>query len=84
MHDSVISVPTNVDQTQSILSHLPHDSATIDVLLKKHLEYKLRRMLENVCLNMVMVGECTLRWFIFCVMMSFLWNALFLNTCNKQ
>jgi len=72
MHDNVINVPTNLGQTQSILSCLPHDGATIGVLLKRHLEYKLPHMLENVCLNMVMVGERTLRWLIFCVMMSFL------------
>jgi hypothetical protein len=29
MHGSVINVPTNVDQTQSILPHLPHDGATL-------------------------------------------------------
>jgi hypothetical protein len=28
MHGSVINVPTNVDQTQSILSRLPHDGVT--------------------------------------------------------
>jgi hypothetical protein len=35
MHGSVINVPTNVDQTQSILSHLPHDGATIGVCFLK-------------------------------------------------
>ncbi len=34
MHGSVINVPTNVNQTQSILSHLPHDGTTICVFLK--------------------------------------------------
>jgi hypothetical protein len=34
MHDSVINILTNVNQTQSILSHLPHDGATIGVFLK--------------------------------------------------
>jgi len=34
MHGSVINVPANVDQTQSILSHLPHDGVTIYVLFK--------------------------------------------------
>ncbi len=32
IHGNVINVPTNVDQTQSILPHLPHDGATIGVL----------------------------------------------------
>jgi hypothetical protein len=31
MHGNVINVPTNVDQFQSILPRLPHDSATISV-----------------------------------------------------
>jgi hypothetical protein len=42
MHGSVINVPTNVDQIQSILPHLPHDGATIgvffnDILNTNHL-----------------------------------------------
>jgi hypothetical protein len=61
MHDSVINVPTNVGQTESTLSCLPHVDATIGVFLKRHLEYKLLHMFKNVCLNMVMAGECTLR-----------------------
>jgi len=71
MHDNVINVLTNVGRTQSILSHLSHDGAIIDVFFKRHLEYRLPPMLKIVCLNMVMVGECRSRWFIFCVMMSF-------------
>jgi hypothetical protein len=34
MHGTVINVFTIVDQIQSILSHLPHDGATIGVLFK--------------------------------------------------
>jgi hypothetical protein len=34
MHDSVINVPTNVDQTQSILSCLSNDGVIIGVFLK--------------------------------------------------
>ncbi len=42
MHGSVINVPTNVDQTQLILSHLPHDGVTSvffknDVMTINHL-----------------------------------------------
>ncbi len=48
MHGSVINVPTNVGQTQLILSCLPHDGVIIGVLLKRHLEYKLFRMSKNV------------------------------------
>jgi len=40
MHGSVINVPTNVDQTQSILPHLPHGGVTQCVFLKQCLEYK--------------------------------------------
>jgi len=36
MHGSVINVPTNVDQIQSILPHLPHDGATIGVFFQKY------------------------------------------------
>jgi hypothetical protein len=39
MHGSVINVPTNVDQTQSILPRLPHDGVIIGVFLKWCLEY---------------------------------------------
>jgi len=31
MHGSVIDVPTNMNETQSILPSLPHDDATKDV-----------------------------------------------------
>jgi hypothetical protein len=55
MHGSVINVLRNVDQIQSILSHLPHDGATIGVFLKRHLEYKSPYMLRNVHSNMVRV-----------------------------
>jgi hypothetical protein len=40
MHGTVINVPTNVDQIQSIIEHLPHDGATIgslsDILNTNH------------------------------------------------
>ncbi len=54
MHGSVINVPANVDQTQSILSHLPHDGVTIYVLFKWHFEYKSPYMPRNVYPNIVM------------------------------
>jgi hypothetical protein len=34
MHGNVINVLANVIQTQSILPHLPHDGAKINVFLK--------------------------------------------------
>ncbi len=40
MYGSVINVPANVDQTQSILSHLPHDGVTIRVFKKRCFVYK--------------------------------------------
>jgi hypothetical protein len=54
MHGNVINVPENVDQTQSILPHLPHDGAIICVCFKKRLEYKSPYMSRNVHPNMVM------------------------------
>jgi hypothetical protein len=69
MHGNVINVFANVDQTQSILPCLQHDGVTIGVFLKRRLEYKSPCMSKNVRPNMVMVNECTLRWFTFCVMM---------------
>jgi hypothetical protein len=56
MHDSVINIFESVDQTQSILSHLPHDGAKIGVFLKRRLEYKSPYMLRNVRPNMEMVA----------------------------
>jgi hypothetical protein len=55
MHGSVINVPTNVNQIQSILPCSPHDGATIGMFFKKCLEYKSLYMLEDVRPNMVMV-----------------------------
>jgi hypothetical protein len=56
MHSSGINVPTNVNQTQSILSCLSHDDVARGVFLKRHLEYKLLYMLGNVHPNMVMIA----------------------------
>ncbi len=55
MHGNLINVPINVIQTQSILSRLSHDDATISVFLKRHFEYKSPYMSGNVHPNMVMV-----------------------------
>ncbi len=55
MHGGVIIVLANVDQIQSILSHLPRDGAIKGVFLKRHFEYKSPYMLGNVHPNMVMV-----------------------------
>jgi hypothetical protein len=56
MHGSVINVPANVDQIQSILPCLSHVGATISVFLKRFLEYKSLYMSRNVHPNMVMVA----------------------------
>jgi len=56
MHGNVINVPTNVNQTQSILPHLPHDDATIGVFLKWHIEYKSPYMSRSVPPNMVIIA----------------------------
>jgi hypothetical protein len=55
MHGNVINVFINVSQTQSILSCLPPDNATIGVFLKQRCGFKSPYMLENVRPNMVMV-----------------------------
>jgi len=44
-----------VDQTQSLLPHLSHDGAIIEVSLKWCLEYKSLYMSQNVHPNMVML-----------------------------
>ncbi len=36
MHGSVINVHANVDQTPSILPHLPHDGVLKDILNTNH------------------------------------------------
>ncbi len=38
-----------------MLPHSPHDGATICLFVKRLLKYTSLYMLENVCLNMVMV-----------------------------
>jgi hypothetical protein len=60
MHGSVINVPINVNQTQSIVQRLPHDGAIIVVFFVARLEYKSPYMLINVCPNMMMVALCNL------------------------
>ncbi len=50
-----INVLVNVNQTQLILSHLPHHDAIEGVFFKQCLEYKSPYMLGNVCPNMLMV-----------------------------
>ncbi len=47
MHGSVINVLANMKQIQLILSHLPHDDATIGVFLKRYLEYKYVRICSS-------------------------------------
>jgi hypothetical protein len=56
MHGNVINVPANVDQIQSILSHLLHDGATICVFFKWRLEYK-----SFICQEMFV----QIRWWLF-------------------
>jgi hypothetical protein len=51
----LINVPPNVDQTQSILSHSPHDGVIIGVFFKQCLEYKSFYMSRNVHPNMVII-----------------------------
>jgi hypothetical protein len=40
LHGSIINIPANIDQTQSLLPRLPEDGTTIGILLKQRLEYR--------------------------------------------
>ena len=48
LHGSIINVPTNIDQTQSLLLDLLEDKSTIGILLKRRLEYKSPYMFRNI------------------------------------
>jgi hypothetical protein len=51
---SIINVSPNVNFTQSILPCLSQDEATIGLLLKGWMEYKLPNLTSNVCPNLIM------------------------------
>jgi hypothetical protein len=53
---SIINVPSNINSTQSILPHLPHDEATIVLSLKKWMEYKSPYLTGNVHPNLIMLA----------------------------
>jgi len=55
MHGSVINVLRNINEFQSMLSHLPHDDATIGVFFKQYFEYKSPYMSKNVLSNMMII-----------------------------
>ncbi len=55
MHGSVINVLTNMNDFQSILSHLPHDDVRISVFFKQCFEYKSPYMSKNVPSNMMII-----------------------------
>ncbi len=48
---SIINVPFNINSTQSILLHLPHDETIIILSLKKQMEYKSPYLTSNVHLT---------------------------------
>ena len=54
LHGSIINVPANIDQIQSLLPRLPEDQSTIGILLKCCLEYKSPYMFGNIRPNMTM------------------------------
>ena len=54
MHRSIINVLANVNETQSILPHLPQDDSIIGVFLKRRLEYKSPYLSRNVRPNLIM------------------------------
>ncbi len=49
MHGSIINVPTNVNQTQSIISHVLYDDVTICVFLKCQVESKIFPKYGDYC-----------------------------------
>jgi hypothetical protein len=53
---SIINVPFNINSTQSILAHLPHDETTIVLSLKRQMEYKSPYLTSNVHLNLIMLA----------------------------
>jgi hypothetical protein len=56
IHGSIINVPSNINETQSILPRLPHDDLTIGILLKRRLEYKSPYMCGNVRPNYIILA----------------------------
>jgi hypothetical protein len=56
LHGSIINVPTNIDQTQSLLPRLPKDGTTIGILLKRRLEYRSPYMSGNIRPNIIMIA----------------------------
>jgi hypothetical protein len=56
LHGSIINVPTNIDQTQSLLPRLPEDGTTIGILLKRRLEYRSPYMSRNIRPNIIMIA----------------------------
>ena len=56
LHGSIINVPANINQTQSLLLRLPEDESTIGILLKRRLEYKSPYMFGNIRPNMTMIA----------------------------
>ena len=56
LYGSIINVPTDIDQTQSLLPRLPKDESTIGILLKRRLEYKSPYIFGNIRPNMTMIA----------------------------
>ncbi len=52
---NIINVPSNINSTQSILPHLPHDEATIGLSFKRRMEYKSLYLTSNVRMNFIML-----------------------------
>jgi hypothetical protein len=56
LYGSIINVPTNIDQTQSLLPCLAEDGTTIGILLKRRLEYRSPYMSGNIRPNIIMIA----------------------------
>jgi len=55
MRGGVINAFKNINQFQSMLSHLPHDDATIGVFFKQRFKYKSPYMSKNVPSNRMII-----------------------------
>jgi hypothetical protein len=56
LHGSIINVPANIDQTQSLQPRLLEDGTTIRILLKRRLEYRSPYMSGNIRPNIIMIA----------------------------
>jgi len=52
---NIIKNPSNINSTQLLLFHLPHDEMRTGLSLKRWMECKSPYLIGNVCLNLIML-----------------------------